>query len=256
MRRYALRKFLVALVAFSAVLLASTDASALVSAEVRYWLTEIDADAKVTEAGIVGTDINLVDDLGVDDQENFWDGRIALDFGRHKIRYGYMPLDWSGSKTITEEITFGGETFSASALVDSSLDIDYHRLGYQYDFIEVKDSTVGLIIEAKYFSIDANLNAAALAIDETESIEAPLPTVGLAAELSLPALFSVEGELTGVTLGSDRYFIDGEAAVNFKPIPFVAVAAGYRYLKLHIEEEDDEGELMLKGPFVMVRGRF
>src|SRR3990172_5037412 len=112
------------------------------------------------------------------------------------------------------------------------------------------NNRVGLIIEAKYFAADASIKAAALGLEEAESIEAPVPTIGVAAEVSLPALLSVGGELTGITFGSDLYLIDGEAAVNVKPAPFVVISAGYRYFRLHLVEEDDEGDLTLTGPFV------
>lgn len=227
---------------------------ALLSIEGRYWFTELDGDVKVTEAGVVGTDIDFSDDLGVDD-EDFWEVRITLEFGKHKLRYGFIKLEWDGEKTITEEINFGGETFTVSTFVDSELNVDYHRLGYQYDFIDTLENRLGLILELKYFDIDARLKAPP--IDESESLQVPVPTVGVAFQLSLPLLVTFGGEVTGVTLGGYGHLIDGEAALRFNPIPFLRLSGGYRYLKVKVEDGDDsEVDFDLHGPFLTLGASF
>ncbi len=231
-------------------------AFALVKAEGRYWFTSLNSSVKVTEANIIGTNIDLVDDLGVGDSENFWEGRITLELGSHKLRYSYMPMKWDGSKTISKDIVFKGKTYTASTVVDSELDIKYHRLTYEYDIIDTLDNRLGILLEVKYFDIDASLKDSTLVLDESESIKVPLPSVGLTANIGLPLLLNVGGEVTGVSLGNYGYIVDAEAAVNFKPLPFITVSGGYRYLKLHVEVNDDEGDFELNGPYALLRASF
>ncbi|OGP15204.1 MAG: hypothetical protein A2054_05760 [Deltaproteobacteria bacterium GWA2_55_10] len=230
-----------------------TKASAIVDVEARYWFSDFDDTIRVSEGSAVGTDINLVDDLGIDD-ENFVEGRITLELGSHKIRYGYMPLKWEGSNTLTSSIVFNGQTYSASTNVESELKMDYHRLGYEYDIIDTLNNKLGVIFEVKYFDVEASLKSATL--DERESFKAPIPTVGIAAQVGLPFLFSVGGEITGISLGSDAYLVDGEAMVNLKPAPFVIISGGYRVFKLHLENDDDLADITVKGPFVMLKADF
>lgn len=244
-------KKLAALLFFVATLFTGTNAFAIVDLEGRYWLTTMDDEIK---SGTTGDTINLVDDLGVDDKENFFDVRATLELGSHRLRYGYMPLNWKGTKTISQDIVFNGQTYSALDTVNTELDIAYHRLGYEYDIIDTLDNRLGVIFEVKYFDIDASLTSTGL--NETASVKAPIPTIGIAAQVGLPFLLTVGGEVTGITLGSAAWLVDAEAGVNFKPAPFVVVSGGYRLLKLHLDYDDDLADISVQGPFVMLRADF
>src|SRR3989344_8178691 len=170
----------------AAVLLAvsvfySLPAEAIVHGEGRYWFTSLDSKVQVTEPGLTGTQIDLVDTLGVDDKKNFWEARVDLNLGSHHLRYGYMPLSWDGQKTITQSINFDGKTYSASARVDSNLDITYQRLGYRYNIIDTLGNQLGIIFDIKLFDIEARLKTTG--IDESYSVTAPVPTIGLGAQI-------------------------------------------------------------------------
>ncbi len=249
-----MKKFLAALLVFVASVLASSSAHAIVDVDARYWFSNLDANVKATSGGVIGTDIDLANDLGLDDKKNFLEGRVTLELGSHKLRYGFMPLKWDGSKTITQTITFGGQTYSASTLVDSELNLDYHRLAYEYDIIDVLSNRLGVIFEVKYLNGEARLKSSA--IDEVQKINAPIPTVGLSAQVGLPFLFSVGGEVTGIGIGKQAYLFDAEAAINIKPAPFVVISGGYRIMKLHLEKNDDKGDLTINGPFLNLRADF
>lgn len=244
-------KKIVALIFFMATILAGTNAFALVDVEGRYWLTTMDDEVK---SGATGTTLNMVDDLGVDDKENFFDVRATVELGSHKLRYGFMPMSWEGTRTTGSAIVFNGVTYPA-ATVNSKLDIAYHRLGYEYDIIDLLNNRLGVIFEVKYFDIDARLTSS-LGQNETASVKAPIPTIGVAAQAGLPFLLSVGGEITGMSFGSAAWLVDAEAGVNFKPAPFVVVSGGYRILKVHVDYDDDLVDLSVSGPFVMLRADF
>lgn len=235
-----------------------THAFAVLKLEGRYWFTDLEGDLKVSESTIEGTDIDITDTLKVDD-EDFWEIRATLELGSHKIRYGFVNLEWDGDNTLAETITFGGQTFTVSTLVATDLDVVYHRLGYEYDIIDTLDNRLGLIFEVKYFDVDASIEAPNLvpAVKESESYSVALPTVGVAFQAGLPFLLNVGGEVTGITLGKYGYLVDAEAAVNFNPFPFVTLSGGYRYFKLHADDDDDfELDFDLNGPFAMLRVGF
>ncbi|MEK6539943.1 MAG: hypothetical protein AABZ21_04840 [Deltaproteobacteria bacterium] len=245
----------------AAVLLAvsvfySLPAEAIVHVEGRYWFTSLDSKVQVTEPGLTGTQIDLVDTLGVDDKKNFWEARVDLNLGSHHLRYAYMPLSWDGSKTITQSINFAGQPYSANAKVDSSLDILYQRLGYRYDIIDTLGNKLGIIIDVKVLDIEARLKSSSpTPLDKSYSVTAPVPTIGLGAQIGLPFLFTVGAEVTGIAY-SGNHLIDGEAAINFNPIPFITISGGYRIFDLKVEDGDDKVDFSLKGPFLMVNAGF
>ncbi len=251
-----MKRIYIAAFAFLAVIFAGTSAFALVNIEGRYWFPTLDANARLSNGGIIGTDVDFVNTLGVEDRNNFWDGRVSLELGSHKLRYGFTPLKWDGAKTLSQSVTFNGKLYSASTPVESQMKIDYHRLGYEYDFIDLLNNRLGVIFEMKYFDTKARLKASSLGFDESKGLKAPVPTIGIAAQAGLPFLLSVGGEVTGVTIGSKAYLVDAEAGVNIKPAPFVTVSGGYRYFKLHLENNDDKANFTLAGPFVMLKANF
>lgn len=251
-----MRRILVAVFALMAAFFTASEASAVVDVDARYWFTDLSDTLKVSSGSIAGTNIDLVNDLGLDSKKNFWEGRITLELGSHKIRYAYMPLKWEGSKNLTQSVVFNGQTYSASTNVNSRLKADYHRLGYEYDFIDTLNNRLGAIIELKYFDGDARLQAPAAGINQTATLKAPIPTIGVSAQVGLPFLISVGGEVTGIGIGKTAYLVDGEAGINIKPMPFVVISGGYRIFKLHLERSDDLADLTIKGPFVNLKADF
>lgn len=251
-----MKKILLVLAVLALTLSISTDASAWLEAEARYWMPTLESNFKSSITGVIGTNIDLVDDLGLDDNESFPEGRVTLNLGKHRLRYGYMPLEWDASKNITQTYTFGGKDYIAGALVDTTLKADYHRLGYEYDFIDVLNNKLGIIFEIKYFDFEAGLKADGLGFNETESLKAPVPTIGLAAQFGLPALLSIAGEVTGIGTGGDLYLYDAEVGVVYTPAPFIRLSGGYRIFELHVEDGDDEATLTLSGPYVMLKADF
>lgn len=248
--------FLAAVFLFAFVLGASSQANAVINVDARYWFTTFSDSVQLSSGSVVGTNLNLVDDLNVDDKKNFWEGRVSLELGSHSLRYGYMPLSWDGTKTLSQTVVFNGQTYTAGASVDTKLSADYHRLGYEYDIIDLLDNKLGVIFEIKYFDADARLSAPSIGLNESGALKAPIPTIGVAAQVGLPFLINVGGEITGVSAGSKIYLVDAEAGVNFKPAPFVVISGGYRILKFHVEKDNDKVDLTLKGPFVMLRADF
>lgn len=251
-----MKKLLVFTVALFAVfLISSSRAEAVFEIEGRYWFSTLDSDIKVTDGGLIGTDIDLTKDLGVDDEESFPEVRVRVGLGSHHLRYSYTSLSWDGTKSIAEVagIDFGGTNFAQTTFVKTSLDIEYHRLAYEYDLFDLMRNRVTLIAELKYLDVDAELDAPAVALNESESISIPLPTVGIGVQAGLPALLDVSAEVTGIGLGSDAYFVDAEAMINFHPAPLFVVSGGYRYINLHVDDNDDELDFILDGPFLMVK---
>jgi len=250
------RRLVMAVSVFISFLLLSVNAYALVDVEARYWFTNLDANIEANSGTVIGTDLDLVNDLGVDDHENFLEGRITLELGHHSFRYAYMPLSWSGNGVVAQNISFAGKTFSASTAVSTDVQIDYHRFSYRYDFFNKLKNRIGVIAEVKYFDGRVNLKDAALGLDESTRLQIPMPAIGIGGQISIPLLAKIGAEVTGMSLGTLAYVLDAEANIGFKPLPFVDISAGYRYLKFHIDKDGDVGSISLRGPFITLTADF
>ncbi|MCK4738463.1 MAG: hypothetical protein KAT46_00800 [Deltaproteobacteria bacterium] len=252
--------FLIAVVAFIGLTFGiSSTANALVDLKVegRYWYSTLEADAKVSDGSIIGTNINFVDDLGVDATNGFPELRAIIGLGSHKIRYSFIQLEWEGDETISQDINFAGFTYTATASVDTTFSVDMHSLGYEYDIIEVIGNKVGLIAELKYIDMNANLEASSLAgSDQKDSLlKFPLPTLGVVAQVGIPILF-VNAEVTGISLGEKAYFVDADASINFIPLPLLTISGGYRLINIHVDYDDNVGNINIAGPYLALRFGF
>ncbi|MFQ5353668.1 MAG: hypothetical protein ACE5DR_01860 [Thermodesulfobacteriota bacterium] len=251
-----MQRLLTGLIVLVSFILIGANANAFVEVEARYWFTNLNSNIEATSGAVLGTDLDLVSDLGLDDHENFLEGRVTLELGSHRLRYAYTPLSWSGEAIANKSFNFAGQTFPVSSSVSTDLKVDYHRFSYGYDFIDTLDNRLGVIVEVKYLDGRVNLKDAAFGLDESTRLQIPIPAVGIGGQLAIPFLANLRGEITGMSLGSTAYVVDGEANVGFHPLPFVNVSAGYRYLKFHVEKDDDIGSVSLRGPFITLSASF
>ncbi|MBI5047681.1 MAG: hypothetical protein HZB54_01840 [Deltaproteobacteria bacterium] len=249
-----MRKILLVFTVFAVSFFMYSSAEAIVHVEGRYWFTSLNSKVKATETSLIGTEIDLVDTLGMDKSKNFWEAKIDLNLLSHHLRYSYMPLSWSGQKTITQSVNFAGTTYTANARVDSKLDIIYQRVGYRYDIIDTLGNKLGIVLDVKILDIKTNLKTTG--VDKPYSPGTlPIPTIGLGAQVGLPSLLSVGGEVTGIAYGNNQ-LIDWEVFVNFNPVPFTTISGGYRTFGLNVKDKDNKVDFSLAGPFLMVNVGF
>ena len=227
--------------------------------EFRYWRPTLESEIVASSAALLGTTIDPVSDLGLDEEQNAFEGRVGLTLlGRHKFRIGYLPLSFDGDRVITRTITFQGQTFTANVdRVLTDLDVKILRAGYEFDFFKTPVGYLGVLLEVHYFDVQARLRTIASAKDESADFKFPFPVVGLAFRAyPITQILSVGAEVVGVTIGSRGHYLDGEASVTLSPWPFVELTGGYRVIDLHGEEGDDSFDLLLHGPFASLTVRF
>jgi hypothetical protein len=227
--------------------------------EGRYWITDLTAEAKVTEEGI-GTEIDFQDDLGLGD-ENFPEGRFTWYPGPNsKIRLAYTQIAYDGDKNAKRTIEFAGETYTVGTRVITDLELKYLRVGWIWEFINIKNGTFkcGTVLEGKVAWIDASLDAPNVtpAIKESENLWGGLPTIGIAAEINPHSIINIFGEISGMTAGKYGYFIDGEIGVKIIPIRNVSVIAGYRVFDIKAKDDPDFAKLKIGGFFSGLTARF
>lgn len=254
-----MRFFVIFIFVLMAPVLSSAQDPIKVEFEGRYWITDLTAEAKVTENGI-GTKINFQDDLGVGD-ENFPEGRFTWYPGPNsKIRLAYTRIAYDGDKNVEKTIEFAGETYTVGTRVITDLEFQYLRIGWIWQFVNLKNGMfkVGTMLEGKLAWIDASLEAPNVepAIRESESLWGGLPTLGIAADINPHPMFAIFGELSGMTAGKYGYFVDGEAGIKIIPMRNVSVMGGYRVFDIKAEDDPDFAKLKISGFFSGVTVRF
>ena len=211
----------------------------------------------VTDSNIAGTRIDFEDDLGFDDSEEMY-LEAGLNLGPFHLAAGYMPIRFSGSGLLTRTIAFNGQFYNVGVNVDSDVDIDLYDIGLTWNLLNLDDAPVRLQIGpevcVKVVDADLSLKDTTNGIEESDSVTAPVPTIGLRARVGLGDWLSLVGRV-GYLEVHDNSFMDADAQLEFSPIPFVGVFVGYRYFDLEVDESDVYIDASFDGPYggVMVR---
>ena len=205
--------------------------------------------------GIIGSRIDLVEDLGLE-KTRFTQFKAVLRPGKkHKFRFEFTPIKYEQPQgTLRRNIVFNGITYNVALPVATTLNWRAYRFGYEFDFIYRDRGFLGLVLEAKYTDVEATL---ANVIDtEFVRARAPIPAVGLIGRVYVAPNISITGEFTGIKLPESidedyraKYFdFDLYGTVNMTDN--FGAQLGYRSFDVFYRLDEDECELKIKGFYI------
>lgn len=208
--------------------------------------------------GVVNTVIDLENDFGFDEEAELI-AEAVVQFGAFRLSAGYMPLNYSGTSTLTRQIVFNGQSFNINEQATGSLDVDLFDLGLTWYLINTDDLPVRLQVgpelSIKVFDGDASIVSQTTGLSESVSGTAPVPTLGLRARVGLGDMLSLVGRV-GYMEYNDNSFLDADGQVEFSPLPMFGIFAGYRYLDLEVDEGDLFVDATFDGPYGGLLVRF
>lgn len=206
----------------------------------------------------IGQKVDVERDLNLDDSENAT-AEIALQWGNSRLSFNYLPIEFSGTGTLTITGSFNGQDFSINDTVNSKIAIDLYDFGYTYYFINLDDLPsrfqLGLELAVKVADAEVTFNDLTRNFTESESVTAPIPTIGARARIALADFLGATGRIGYLEYDGNR-LVDGEVQLEFSPLPTVGIYAGYRYFDLKIDDDDLFVETDFSGPFAGALIRF
>ncbi|PKN60893.1 MAG: hypothetical protein CVU53_00735 [Deltaproteobacteria bacterium HGW-Deltaproteobacteria-11] len=215
-----------------------------------YWFPTLKATLK---AGSSGTEVNIKDDLGIGDS-NTYSVEAFAGLGNHHLTLSYTPLDYSGSKNITKTINFNNKNYVAGSGVNTDLRLKMLDAEYRYDLLNFENIlsgfSINLLGKVKYLDGEAKLNSTA-AGEQKQTFGVAVPMIGAGLHVGMIAnILEARAQAAGIGY-SGNYFVDALADVTLTPFPFVRLSAGYRYMKIKIDNiSDTYGDLDFYGPYL------
>lgn len=204
--------------------------------------------------GIVGDRIDFIADLGLE-KTRFRQLRAVLrPAKKHKLRFEYTPIKYEQENgVLTRDVIFNGLLYTVSLPVATTVDWKAYRFTYEYDLIYRDRGFLGILLEAKYTDIRADL--VNFSNQEFVHARAPIPAVGAIGRVYVAPNISITGEISGFKLPESinedyraKYFdFDIYGTVNVSD--HFGAQLGYRSFDVFYKVETDEGELKLKGPY-------
>jgi hypothetical protein len=219
-----------------------------------FWFPTADMVVESEQLGIPGSQINLKRDLGLVDTR-FRALQVQLRPARsHKLRFEYLPVTYTQSAVLNQDIVFNGIKYRLGLPVNSTLEWKTYEFAYEYDFVVKNWGFVGFDLEAKY--TDVSVQLASPIASEFARARGPIPAIGGIARYYFVPNIAVTGEFTAFKIPStidDRYNahymdIDIYGTVNFTNN--VGVKGGYRSRDVGYLIKTDTGSLTLKGIYI------
>jgi hypothetical protein len=201
--------------------------------------------------GIAGSRIDFVSDLGIE-QARFRQLKLVLrPATKHKFRFEYTPISYEAVGSLTADVVFNGIRFPVTFPVATNMEWKAYRFGYEWDFVYRDRGFVGVVLEAKYTEVEAELSN--VLATEFARARAPIPAIGVIGRVYVVPNISITGEFSGIKLPESidedyraKYFdFDLYGTVNFTNN--FGAQVGYRSFVVFYKVKGDEGDLSLKG---------
>jgi hypothetical protein len=213
-----------------------------------------DTEIRLDSSTGIGTVVDVEDSLGLDSQLGTF--RIGLAYRpgnsrRHQVELQYFDSSRDGNKTLTEDIQIGDNFFPAGTNVRSEFDLRFINVDYAYAFLQDDrvrlSGSIGLHVTDVHLKIDSS----ELSISEDESFTAPLPVIGIRAEMILTSNWRFKTRLDLLYIeyqGFAGVLSDAYVGVEYLPFRNFGFGLGFNGIRYRVEGDGgDTADLDLKG---------
>ena len=225
-----------------------------IEAAYSFWNAEPSLIVNSESLEILGTDVNLITDLGVERKRLAMFDVVLRPAKKHRFRFQRTPIKYEvDAFPVTREFIFNGQRYRAGLPVTTSVDFTTYRFGYEYDFLYFKKGFFGVLLDLKYTNVDVSLDSPIGA--EFVSAAAPIPTIGFVGRGYILPNLAINGELSLFRMpnslkeqleGEGRY-TDIDVNGTYNMTKSFGVKMGYRRTTVFYDVDLDTGDLQFKG---------
>lgn len=188
----------------------------------------------------LGSDIDLQDEFGLDSNTNgtFY---LALEHPvpmLPNIKFQYSKVSTTGSRQLSEAITFDNTTYNVNDTIKSRFVLDNSDLIVYY---EVLDNWVNLDLglDIKYFDGEVAIESTTTNDSGKHDFSAPLPMLYAKVQFDIPTTgFYLGGEGSGIKVGSSQV-VDFKLLAGYESGIGLGCELGWRKLAIDSDDVDD-----------------
>ena len=215
-----------------------------------WWTPSVYGVVQSDAIDAIGSSISFTDDLGFE-SSRFTDLRFVIrPAKKHRIRIQYTPIEYRATTTFNRDVTFRGEVFPVSVPIESTFGWHVWRTGYEYDFLYHPRAFVGVLGEARFIDMTAQLTSPLASA--TVSAHAVVPALGVFGRFYILPDLAINFEWSGFQVPkifevADNTQSDWDlyATVNFTNN--FGGQIGWRKATTFIKVKDDTGDLKFEG---------
>jgi hypothetical protein len=227
-----------------------------IEAAYSFWDAEPSLIVNSESLEILGTDVNLISDLGIEKKRLGMFDVVLRPAKKHRFRFQRMPIKYAvDAFPVSREFIFNGQRYRVGLPVTTSVDFTTYRFGYEYDFLYFKKGFFGVLLDLKYTNVDVSLDSPIGA--EFISAAAPIPTLGFVGRGYVVPNLAINGELSlfrtpnslKEQFDGDARYTDFDLNATYNINKFVGAKFGYRRTTVFYDVELDTGDLAFKGMY-------
>ena len=218
-----------------------------------WWNPEPSLIVNSAALGILGDDVDLVSDLGIERKRLGKFDLVLRPAKKHRFRFQYLPISYQATAQVRRSFIFNGQRYNLGLPVLTDANFKTYRFGYEFDFLQFKRGWFGALLDLKYTNIDVSLNSPIGA--EFTKAAAPIPTVGFIGRGYPIANLAVTGEMSffrvpgnlAEQLGGDAKYTDWDINATLNANRYVGAQIGYRSVNAFYDVDTDNGSLKFRG---------
>jgi hypothetical protein len=204
--------------------------------------------------GILGTDVDLVSDLGIEKHRLGKLDLVLRPAKKHRLKYQHLPIKYeTDAFPVQRSFIFNGQRYNIGLPVTTSVNFSTDSFGYEYDFLYFPRGFVGANINMKLTTIDVDLQSPIGS--EFFQQSAPIPSIGFAGRGYVTKNLAIDSEITFFRipdsleeqLEGDGSYNDFDLHATYNFNKYVGGQLGYRKTTIFYETISDRGDLKFTG---------
>ena len=225
-----------------------------IEASYNWWNAEPSLIVSSESLGIIGSDVNLISDLGIA-KKRLGKFDLTLKPGKkHRLRYQHLPITYTTDAfPVTREFVFNGQRFTVGLPVTTDVNFTTDSFGYNFDFLSFPRGFVGAGVAVLLTNIDVDLQSPIG--NEFIAQSAPIPAFSFAGRGYVTPNLSVDAELRFFRIPEsierqiegDGSYDDFDIHATYNINKYVGGQLGWRRTKIFYTAEADTGDLKFSG---------
>jgi hypothetical protein len=204
--------------------------------------------------GILGTDVDLITDLGIEKHRLGKLNLVLKPSKKHRFKYEHLPITYeTDAFPVQRSFIFNGQQYNIGLPVTTTANFSTDSFGYEYDFIHQPWGFIGASINMKLTTIEVDLVSPIGSEFFTQV--APIPAFGFAGRGYVTPNLSIDGEFTFFRIPKNlEEQLDGDGSYNdfdlhatYNVNKYVGAQLGWRKTTIFYEAEFDRGDLKFSG---------
>lgn len=204
--------------------------------------------------GILGTDVDLIADLGIEKKRLGVFDLVLKPSKKHRFKYQHLPIKYTADAfPVLRSFVFNGQRYNIGLPVTTTVDFSTDSIAYEYDFLYFARGFIGANINLKLTNIDVDLKSPIG--NEFFQTAAPIPAIGFAGRGYVTPNFAIDGSYTFFRipksleeqLDGDGSYNDFDLHATYNANKYLGAQFGWRKTTVFYSTATDTGDLKFSG---------